>query len=549
MSAGTVTPVRPAGAAGAGRFGFLNGFAPLLRAEWIKFRSVRGWVIGMVVAVGVMEFMGLFLAQQHVDCQVSGGPAKSGAACVQPLTLGPGGVPVDDSYYFVRRAMGSHGSLTVRLTSLTGRWGGGNGPVSSGDPLAGLQPGLQPWSKAGILITGSTKPGAAYAAIMATGRHGVAMQYDYTSSVAGRPGAVGPTSPRWLRLVRSGDTISGYDSADGAHWTLVGTAHLAGLPATVQAGMFATSPAYQHVTQYVGHSQGQVGPSLATGVFDHTRLVGSPEGVAGPGGAWTGVNVGDNEPYGPGTGQVETFHQAGGRFTVTGSGDIAPVVNGLGSGPTSTISQHLIGTFAGLIAVAVVAVMFMTAEYRRGLIRVTLAASPRRGRVLAAKAVVIGAVAFAAGLVAAAIAVPIGAHIDHVNGLQVFPAPWLTAVQVIAGTGLLLAVMAAFALAVGTMVRRSAVAVTAVIVGIVVPYFLGVAQVLPTGASEWLMRVTPAAGFSIQQSLMVYPQVTNSYTVPNGYYPLGPWGGFAVLCGWALVAMAGAVYLLRRRDA
>jgi ABC-type transport system involved in multi-copper enzyme maturation permease subunit len=503
-------------------------------------------VIGMIVAVGVMEFMGLFLAQAHVGCAINGGPAQSGAACLQPLTLGPGGEPVNDQYYFVRRPMGPSGSLTVRLTSLTGRYGGGAGPVSSGDPLAGLQPGLQPWSKAGILITGSTKPGAAYAAIMATGRHGVAMQYNYTSSVAGRPGAVGPTSPRWLRLVRSGDTISGYDSADGTHWALVGTAHLAGLAATVQAGMFATSPEYAQVTQYVGHTQGQIGPSLATGVFDHVRLVGGP---AGPGGAWAGDNVGDNQPYGPGTAQVETFHQAGGRFTVTGSGDIAPLVNGLGSGPSASISQHLIGTFAGLIAVAVVAVMFMTAEYRRGLIRLTLAASPRRGRVLAAKAVVIGAVAFVAGLVAAVIAVPVGAHIDRLNGLDVFPVSWLTAVRVIAGTGLLLAVMAALALAIGSMVRRSAVAVTAVIVGIVVPYFLGVAQVLPTGVSEWLMRVTPAAGFAIQQSLVAYPQVTNSYTVTNGYYPLGPWGGFAVLCGWALVALAAAVYLLRRRDA
>jgi hypothetical protein len=40
--------------------------------------------------------------------------------------------------------------------------------------------------------------------------------------------------------------------------------------------------------------------------------------------------------------------------------------------------------------------MFMTAEYRWGLIRITFAASPRRGRVLAAKAMVIGAVTVAA---------------------------------------------------------------------------------------------------------------------------------------------------------
>ena len=92
------------------------------------------------------------------------------------------------------------------------------------------------------------------------------------------------------------------------------------------------------------------------------------------------------------------YHRAGGRFTVTGSGDIAPDVPG-GAGPGQTLDHTLVGAFAGLIAVVVVGTMFITAEYRRGLIRTTFAASPRRGRVLAAKAIVIGAVTFAAGLV------------------------------------------------------------------------------------------------------------------------------------------------------
>ena len=68
------------------------------------------------------------------------------------------------------------------------------------------------------------------------------MQYDYTGDIAGLPGAVFPAAPRWLRLTRSGDTITGYDSADGTHWTRVGTVHLAGLAATAQAGLFATTP-------------------------------------------------------------------------------------------------------------------------------------------------------------------------------------------------------------------------------------------------------------------------------------------------------------------
>ena len=87
---------------------------------------------------------------------------------------------------------------------------------------------------------------------------------------------------------------------------------------------------------------------------------------------------------------------------MTGSGDIAPDLPGGDGGHGQLPSADtLVGTFAGLIAVLVVGTMFITAEYRRGLIRTTLTASPRRGRVLAAKAIVIGAVTFAAGLAAA----------------------------------------------------------------------------------------------------------------------------------------------------
>ena len=90
---------------------------------------------------------------------------------------------------------------------------------------------------------------------------------------------------------------------------------------------------------------------------------------------------------------------------------------------------------------------------------------------------------------------------------------------------------------------------TAVIVAIVVPFFLGLAPILPVTAASWLLRVTPAAGFAIQQSLTQYPQVTNQYTTANGYFPLAPWAGFAVMCGYAAVALGLAILALHRRDA
>ena len=74
------------------------------------------------------------------------------------------------------------------------------------------------------------------------------------------------------------------------------------------------------------------------------------------------------------------------------------------------------------------------------------------------------------------------------------------------GTAALLAVAAVLGLAVGTLLRRSAGAVTAVIAGIVLPYLLAtVPGILPAGAEQWLLRVTPAAAFAVQQTIHAVP--------------------------------------------
>jgi ABC-type transport system involved in multi-copper enzyme maturation permease subunit len=536
MTAGTMTPYRSELQPGR------DGFAQVLRAEWTKFRTVRGWVIGIFLAVVVMDVIGLLAAGgASIACSHGPGtPTQTGRACMVPVPTGPGGEGVSDSFYFVHQPLAGNGTITTRITSLTGRYGAGNGPVGQGPSLN--HAGLQPWSKAGIIIKASARPGSAYAAMMITGRHGVRMQYDYTGDIAGRGGLPSAAAPRWLRLARSGDTITGYESADGTHWTRVGAAHLAGLPQTVQAGLFATSPLHTVASQHFGGENGQINPSQATAVFDHVRLAG-----AQPGHGWADTDIGAEH-----TALGGQFHQASGTFTVTGSGDIAPMVAGHGNdvaGPTATMEQNLVGAFAGLIALAVVAALFITAEYRRGLIRTTLAASPRRGRVLAAKAIVIGSVSFVAGLVAGVIAVTVGSQLARSQGIYVFPVAGLTALRVVAGTAALLAVAAVLALAVGTIARRSAAAVTAVVVAIVLPYILGVAAVLPVGAGDWLLRLTPAAAFAIQQSIPKYPQVIALYTPASGYFPLAPWAGFAVLCGYAAIALGVAVHLLRRRDA
>jgi ABC-type transport system involved in multi-copper enzyme maturation permease subunit len=526
MTAPTLNPYRSAAPAGH------DGFAQLVWAEWTKFRTVRGWVVGMIVAGLVTVGVGLL---SHGECGSQAGPSApvvtGGPACTNPL--GPGGEAVTDGFYFVHRSLGSDGSITVRVTSMAGSYSP-NG-VSTQD----LKAGLQPWSKPGIVIKANTGQGSAYAAMMVTGSHGVRMQWDYTGDTAGLGGAVSAASPRWLRLTRSGDTVTGYDSLDGDVWIRVGTVTLAGLPSAVPAGLFVASPDYAVVTsQSLGSGSGSGGPSQATAAFDRVTLQG-----AWPAGTWTGTAVGgaSGGPY-----PMLGYRQSGNGLVVTGSGDIAPVPpSGEGS-----VADTLIGAFAGLIAMVVVAAMFITAEYRRGLIRVTLTASPRRSRILAAKAIIVGVAAFAVALPAAVASVLIEEPLARSRGIFIYPVPVLTEVRVIAGTAALLAVAAVLALAFGAVLHRSAIAVTAVIAVIVLPYFFAIPlALLPAGAADWLLRVTPAAGFAIQQPYPAYPQVTASYTPGQGYYPLAPWAGFAVLCAWTALTLGLAVYLLRRRDA
>jgi ABC-type transport system involved in multi-copper enzyme maturation permease subunit len=526
MTASTISPYRAPEQPGR------DSFLRLMQAEWTKFRTLRGWVIGAILAIVLIDVVAALVPRG--EC--SGG-------CQGQAAIGPGGEAVNDSYYLVGQPLTGNGSLTVRVTSLTGVTQSQNSAPGQARPGPETAKGTQPWSKAGIIITQSTRPGAAYAALMVTGRNGVRMQYNYTADVAGLPGTVSAASPRWLRLVRSGDTITGYDSADGRHWIRVGQTSLTGLGRSARVGLFATSP-LDFTPNFPGYAEngGGLAPTMATGTFDHVSLAG------GTGQAWSGQVVDARGVSWPGP-QIG-YRQTGGRFIITGSGDIGPVASGGVNTEfdTATIAGHLLGVFFGLLIMVVIAAMFITTEYRRGLIATTLTASPRRGRLLAAKALVIGLISFVAGTAAAAVGVLVGKALASSEGIYVLPISALTEIRVMVGVGAMLAVASVLALSLGALLRRSVAAVAAVLVAIVVPYILGASGGLPVGAAQWMLRATPASAFAVEQSVPQYHQVIGQYGPPD-YFPLGPLAGFSVLCAYAAVALAAAIYLIRRRDA
>jgi hypothetical protein len=509
---GEMTPVR--GRRMAGR----DGFAQLLRSEWTKLWTVRGWAVGLVLAAALTAGIPIAL----------GGAGGSGG--LPAVATGPGGVAVNDNFYFVHRSLAGNGAITVRVTSL-------ESPQQREGSMA--------WAKAGIIVKDGTRAGSAYAAVMATPGHGVRMQYDFTHDIAGLPGAVLASSPRWLRLVRSGDTVTGYDSGDGRHWTVIGSATLAGLPSSVQAGLFVASPqAYQAGNGYV--------PTQARARFDHLSLQGGWSS-----GGWGQCEVGAPQSrVGAGCTPVSSSRgiplplasESGGTFTVAGTGDISPYV------PIVDILGGIIkaGSLAGLVALIALSGVFVSSEYRRGMIRTTFAGSPRRGRVVLAKAIVIGVVAFAVGLAGAAVALTAAGPQLRSHGWTppTYPIVSLgtgTGLRIVVGTAVVLALGAVLTLAVAVMLRRSVGAITVGIALFVAPWLVAAAAGQSVGA--FLLRVTPFAGTAVQQGVQHYPQSSAVCLASHGCYPLAPWDGVAVLATWTVAALVASVYVVRRRDA
>ncbi|GAA1720329.1 hypothetical protein [Nonomuraea bangladeshensis] len=475
-----------------------DGFSQALRAEWARLRSSRGLLLAMAASVLVTVSLGLLIAGGVRTTCVTG---KGEGPCPAPL-LGPDGTAVKDKYYFVHRPLKGNGGITARVSDLTGQ-------LRLPDVVPGVRnvaEGVVPWAKAGLLVRQSLRQGTPYAAVMLTGAHGVRMQHNYVHDIPGGP----HNGPQWLRLARSGDTISGYESDDGRTWTRIGTVELAGLPETVEIGLFATSPG---VLWDMAKAFAQ-----ATATFDRITLQGAD-------GSWRHDDVGvglesdGRTPHHPG-GVVES----GDKLIVTGGGDIGPatVEGGIRA------DLMLIGGAVGLIPVLVAAVTFCTAE--------------RRARRLVARAVVLGAVAFVAGLVTSGVVVPTGLTLLRAHQNPIQPITLATGLRVVVGHAALTAAAAVLALGLAALVRRGVVAAGLSVALVVVPYGLGIA-----GLAPWLLVVTPAAGFAITQSVPTFAHVDVGPSLLGGYYPLSPWAGLAVTCGYAAFALAAAIAAHGRR--
>jgi len=203
----------------------------------------------------------------------------------------------------------------------------------------------------------------------------------------------------------------------------------------------------------------------------------------------------------------------------------------------------LTGVQAGQAIVVVIAVLAVSGEYSTGMIRVTLAAMPRRLTVLAAKAALVAGLVLAAGAVAVLASVLAGRLILPGHGftpahgyppLSLGHGPVLRAA---CGSVLYLALIALLSLGVATAVRESAVAI-GLVLGLLY-LFPVVTSVVSNQHWQWhLEQIGPmTAGLYVQA------------TVNLSSLPLTPWEGLGVLALWAAGALIIGALIFRFRDA
>jgi len=99
----------------------------------------------------------------------------------------------DDEFHYAYKPLSGDGQITVRVVSIA------------------PEPPLNAWSKAGVMIRDTLEPNSVHAMMVVTPSQGVAFQYrEVAGGTSYNQQTTGLTAPMCLRLIRQGDTFTGY---------------------------------------------------------------------------------------------------------------------------------------------------------------------------------------------------------------------------------------------------------------------------------------------------------------------------------------------------
>ena len=141
-----------------------------------------------------------------------------------------------DQFQFVNQSITGDGEIIAKVNSLTN---------------------TNTYAKAGVMFRETLTPTSKHAMTDITAAAGVEfLTRNAVSGVTAADVAAG-TSPKWLRVVRSGNVFTSYTSDNGTTWTQLGTPKTIAMANTIYAGLAVTS-----------HANG----TLATGVFSDVTV-------------------------------------------------------------------------------------------------------------------------------------------------------------------------------------------------------------------------------------------------------------------------------------
>ena len=246
-----------------------------------------------------------------------GNPALAGSASWTSGTFSVRGAGVDiwgtsDQFQFMYQTLDGDGEIVARVTNLQN---------------------THAWAKAGVMIREDLTGGAPNAVAQVTAGNGMTFQRRVTRDGAStsNSGFAG-VAPYWVRLVRTGNTFSGYYSATGTAWILMGSS-MVPMSSRTYVGLAVTSHAPSVVTTGT-FSNVSVTSTIGTSTAPSITTLAPTSGVAGTAVTITGSNFGATK----------------GTSTVTFNGTLATPTTWAA---TSIVVPAPVGTTTGNVVVTV----------------------------------------------------------------------------------------------------------------------------------------------------------------------------------------------------
>jgi regulation of enolase protein 1 (concanavalin A-like superfamily) len=258
-----------------------------------------------------------------------GSPGVAGTAYDSSGTFTVTGSGLDvsgtaDHFQYVYQPLGGDGEITARVVS--------ESPYTSTS------------EKAGVMIRNTLDTSAQEADMLIT--PGNLAEFQSRVTAAGSTTAVsssGKAAPYWVRLVRSGNTFTGYYSANGTTWTKESSVTI-GMGSSTYVGLFVTS---------------QSDTAAATVTFDNVSLLdAAPDTLTVSPGVPAMVNVLTNDvgPSGATLTVTAVSTPTKGTVTFTAAGNVTYTSNANATGPdtfTYTVSDGLGDTATATVTVSI----------------------------------------------------------------------------------------------------------------------------------------------------------------------------------------------------